>query len=71
MRFELPPGALEVLRRLNAAGYQAYAVGGCVRDLARGVPRMIMISAPARCLRRPSAALPASAWWKQGSSMAP
>ena len=38
MRFELPPGALEVLRRLNAAGYQAYAVGGCVRDLARGVP---------------------------------
>ena len=38
MRFGLPPGALEVLRRLNAAGYQAYAVGGCVRDLARGVP---------------------------------
>lgn len=38
MHFELPPGALEVLRRLNAAGYQAYAVGGCVRDLARGVP---------------------------------
>ena len=38
MRFELLPGALEVLRRLNAAGYQAYAVGGCVRDLARGVP---------------------------------
>ena len=38
MRFELPPGALEVLRSLNAAGYQAYAVGGCVRDLARGVP---------------------------------
>lgn len=27
MHFELPPGALEVLRRLNAAGYQAYAVG--------------------------------------------
>lgn len=38
MRFELPTGALEVLRRLNAAGHQAYAVGGCVRDLARGVP---------------------------------
>ncbi len=38
MRFELPPGALDVLRRLNAAGHQAYAVGGCVRDLARGVP---------------------------------
>ena len=38
MRFELPPGALKVLRRLNAAGYQAYAVGGCVRDMARGVP---------------------------------
>ena len=38
MHFELPTGALEVLRRLNAAGYQAYAVGGCVRDMARGVP---------------------------------
>ena len=38
MRFELLPGALEVLRSLNAAGYQAYAVGGCVRDMARGVP---------------------------------
>ena len=38
MRFELPPGALEVLHRLNAAGHQAYAVGGCVRDMARGVP---------------------------------
>ena len=38
MRFELPTGALEVLRRLNAAGHQAYAVGGCVRDMARGVP---------------------------------
>ena len=36
MRFELPPGALEVLRRLNAAGYQAYAVGGCVRDMLNG-----------------------------------
>ena len=38
MRFELPPGVLDVLRRLNAAGYQAYAVGGCVRDMVRGVP---------------------------------
>ena len=38
MHFDLPQGVLNVLERLNAAGYQAYAVGGCVRDLARGVP---------------------------------
>ena len=29
--------ARNVLRRLEAAGYEAYLVGGCVRDLVRGV----------------------------------
>lgn len=29
----VPPGALEVMARLEAAGHQAYLVGGCVRDL--------------------------------------
>jgi tRNA nucleotidyltransferase (CCA-adding enzyme) len=31
------PQALEVCRILNKAGYQAYIVGGCVRDLLLGV----------------------------------
>lgn len=29
-------GAVRALRRLNGAGYEAYLVGGCVRDLLRG-----------------------------------
>lgn len=33
----LEQGAREVLATLNAAGYEAYWVGGCVRDLLRGV----------------------------------
>lgn len=31
-----PKGALRVLERLNAAGFEAYFVGGCVRDILRG-----------------------------------
>lgn len=31
------PGALEVCRVLSQAGYQAYIVGGCVRDLLLGM----------------------------------
>ncbi len=34
--FSLPSGALEIIHRLNQAGYEAYAVGGCVRDLMLG-----------------------------------
>lgn len=34
---ELPAAVREVLCRLWAAGYEAYAVGGCVRDSLRGV----------------------------------
>lgn len=37
MRFELPDGARYILRTLNGAGFEAYLVGGCVRDLLRGV----------------------------------
>lgn len=37
MQLNLPQGAACVLKRLNAAGYEAYAVGGCVRDMLRGV----------------------------------
>ncbi|MBQ2061783.1 MAG: HD domain-containing protein [Oscillospiraceae bacterium] len=32
----LPPSVLSVLRRLNDAGFAAYAVGGCVRDVLLG-----------------------------------
>ena len=35
--FPLPRAAREVLARLRDAGYEAYLVGGCVRDFLRGV----------------------------------
>jgi tRNA nucleotidyltransferase/poly(A) polymerase len=34
----LPSPVLEIVDALGAAGYEAYLVGGCVRDLALGVP---------------------------------
>ncbi len=37
MKFEIPAGAQKILRTLADAGYEAYLVGGCVRDLLRGV----------------------------------
>lgn len=36
MRFEIPVGAQNILHTLNNAGFEAYLVGGCVRDLLRG-----------------------------------
>ena len=36
--WELPRGAEFVMNRLHAKGYQAYAVGGCVRDTLLGLP---------------------------------
>jgi len=33
----LDPDAVKVVRRLRRAGYQAYLVGGCVRDLLLGI----------------------------------
>ena len=32
MKLTLDPGAAALLDTLHAAGYAAYAVGGCVRD---------------------------------------
>ncbi len=32
----MDPGAERIIRRLNEAGYEAYAVGGCVRDALMG-----------------------------------
>ncbi|RKI71509.1 HD domain-containing protein [bacterium 1xD42-67] len=37
MRSEIPAGARRILEALTSAGYEAYLVGGCVRDLLRGV----------------------------------
>ena len=38
MEFNIPSGAVHILRTLTASGFEAYLVGGCVRDLLRGVP---------------------------------
>ena len=37
MKFEAPSGTKHILYTLTDAGYEAYLVGGCVRDLLRGV----------------------------------
>lgn len=36
MKFNIPPGVERILQTLTDAGYEAYLVGGCVRDLLRG-----------------------------------
>lgn len=37
MSFEIPKNVAEVLSVLNNGGFKAYIVGGCVRDMLRGV----------------------------------
>ncbi|MBI3183305.1 MAG: CCA tRNA nucleotidyltransferase [Myxococcales bacterium] len=37
-RATVPPPVLRVLARLHERGFSAYLVGGCVRDMVRGVP---------------------------------
>ena len=36
MRIELPEHVNQIIHRLQAEGYAAYAVGGCVRDTMLG-----------------------------------
>ena len=36
MRFDVPAAPMRILQLLNDAGYEAYLVGGCVRDAVRG-----------------------------------
>ena len=36
MKITIPEEALWILRKLNNAGYEAYVVGGCVRDSLMG-----------------------------------
>lgn len=38
MREKIPAPVLALLRRLHRVGFEAYPVGGCVRDIWRGVP---------------------------------
>ena len=61
LSFELPSGAAQILRTLAGAGYEAYLVGGCVRDLLRGVPPHDWISAPPPDRRKRRPVFPASA----------
>lgn len=37
MEFDIPAGARHILQALTATGFEACLVGGCVRDLLRGV----------------------------------
>ena len=37
MRSDIPAGARHILQTLTGAGFEAYLVGGCVRNLLRGV----------------------------------
>ena len=37
MDFSIPAGCLALMERLASCGYPSYLVGGCVRDLCRGV----------------------------------
>ena len=37
MKLEIPDGARHIIQTLSSACYEAYLVGGCVRDLLRGV----------------------------------
>ena len=52
MILEIPKNAETILHILENAGYEAYVVGGCVRDSILGVPRMTGISLHLRNLSR-------------------
>ena len=67
----LPPQVHTALDRLTAAGWEAYVVGGAVRDALRGSPRGTGTSRPTPGLRRSSASLPASGSSRRGSSTVP
>ncbi len=44
MEMRLPRSVVEIIDRLESLGYEAYAVGGCVRDTLLGESRRIGIS---------------------------
>ena len=37
VKFDIPPHILLVVEGLESAGFEAYIVGGCVRDLLLGI----------------------------------
>ena len=52
MTYEIPAGAVRILETLEAAGHEAYLVGGCVRTFCGGPNRMTWTSAPQRSQNR-------------------
>ncbi len=64
-RVSVPTEVLEIARTLEEAGFEAWCVGGALRDALLGDPTRISIS-PLRRVRRTSsgsfAAPPPSAW---------
>ena len=58
----VPAAILDLLRRLQRAGHRAYLVGGCVRDILRGVPvsdwDIATIARPVEVLRIFPSAIP-------------
>ena len=46
MKFEIPSKVETIIHTLEAAGFEAYAVGGCVRDALLGGRPMTGISPP-------------------------
>ena len=36
MKYQFPPEILDITEKINKAGFEAYLVGGCVRDLFLG-----------------------------------
>ena len=49
MKLQMPKGAADIIERLEENGFQAYAVGGCVRDSILGkVPQDWDITTSAR-----------------------
>lgn len=67
----LPSQVHTALDRLTAAGWEAYVVGGAVRDALRGCAAGIGTSRPMPSPRRSSASLPASGSSRRGSGTAP
>ena len=38
LRVKIPPKVENILTRLKGAGFEAFLVGGCVRDALLGIP---------------------------------
>ncbi|KIE98611.1 putative polyA polymerase [Actinobacillus pleuropneumoniae] len=43
---DFPKNALAIVEKLQRAGFEAYVVGGCIRDLLLGISRKILMLRP-------------------------